>query len=183
MIPETGEMVVLGAGGTASAVRHLNRVRYYMSQLHEMGTSEGSSRPQPTPVQPKPPVVDRGLDYPLPAEALSTGVDDVQTVVIPVGRTTSTPFSTDVPASGAFWWVAPPGYASASQDVWVSLEPAGPPVEGSKGSYGQSESFGIKYDTDGWTEIGTQYYLNSNQAGDTPIRMVRKVLTTTRNGE
>ena len=40
MIPETGEMVLLGAGGTASAVRHLNRVRYYMSQLHEMDTKE-----------------------------------------------------------------------------------------------------------------------------------------------
>jgi len=36
MIPETGEMVLLGKGQAASAVRHLNRVRYYMSQLWEM---------------------------------------------------------------------------------------------------------------------------------------------------
>ena len=139
IIPETGHSVALG-GRRANAVAHLNRVRYYMSQLHEMGTVEDSEYPDtpsvpvyPTPVRP----VDRGESHDISADEFASPTALNHVIVVPKGGAVSSSFVTsDDPSFGAaFRFEAVQTAFVSSMRVWISTTPDGPEVCGWDKSY------------------------------------------------
>ena len=137
LIPESGYSVPLGTE-KADAVSHLNRVRYYMSQL-----SEGIAVPvEDPPAQPRPSRTPVGTDtcgdtpenvfcgVPFSPNALATKVDEEMPITTPAGKIHASRFTTagSIGTSGAMRWHSPSWADQSQANVWISKVAGGDPV-------------------------------------------------------
>ena len=147
-IPETGASERLGkdrngfdvygieTNPATDGVDHLNRVRYYMSQLHEMFDT---SSPTPTPAPTRPyPETDTCGDTPenvfcgksFSPNALATYQDERFPITTPAGKIHSSRFTTtgSIGTYGTMRWHSP-SYADQSlARAWISKVAGGDPV-------------------------------------------------------
>jgi len=137
IIPETGNSVSLGTV-EADAVSHLNRVRYYMSQLHE-GIAVPEAVPPAEPRPPRTPVeTDTCGDtpenvfcgVPFSPNALATNVDEEMPITTPAGKIHASRFTTagSIDTSGAMRWHSPSWADQSQANVWISKVAGGDPV-------------------------------------------------------
>ena len=176
-IPELGIVVPIGSE-SADAVSHINRVRYYMSQIHEA---------EPAPFIP-PLVPIAGPDYPydIPAYVMDDTLVYETMVVIPQGGIVSSSFETSsLPIdAGVFTFEILPSQPTPSTNVWVSLEAGGEPLEGRCFVGNNVILYTLTYSQMEWNdcvlETDTVYYLNLQHVDPThPASSVRRQASAT----
>lgn len=189
VIPETGQSVPMGMASRADVVRHLNIVRYYMSQLYEGNTEPVLDTPVLVPVDPVEPISPSpGPAYPynIPAYVMDDTMVYTTMVVIPQGEIVSSSFeTTSLPMdSGVFTFEILPSQPTPSTNVWVSLEAGGEPLEGRCFVGNNVILYTLTYSQTEWNdcvlETDTVYYLNLQHVDpEHPASSVRREVKAT----
>ena len=186
------------------AVDHLNRVRYYMSQLHEMFDSGDyptappvAPTPEPVPpAEPRPPRTPVETDtcgdtpenvfcgVPFSPNALATNVDEEMPITIPAGKIHASRFFTagSIGTYGAMRWHSPSWADQSQANVWISKVAGGDPVGEHCTDIGSS-IIDVVY---GYEETqynrcvleqGQEYYANFQYTSDYSSSMIQTVNT------